>query len=75
MDTQLEYSRQASLVLIGRFFQELELWPVIEAHVKVKQKVRHYTPVGKLLDAFITILAGGQGVVESNTRVRPDPIV
>jgi hypothetical protein len=28
--------------------------------------------LNKLLDAFINILAGGQGLVEVNTRVRPD---
>jgi hypothetical protein len=40
--------------------------------VQIKQKVIKHTPLNKLLDAFINILAGGQGLVEVNTRVRPD---
>jgi DDE family transposase len=75
MDTQSDFSRQASLVLVGEYVQQLGIWSVIEQYVTIKQKVRQHTPLAKLLDAFMTILAGGHGVVESNTRVRPDPIV
>ncbi|HEY6071870.1 MAG TPA: transposase [Anaerolineales bacterium] len=75
MSTQSEFSRQASLVLVGEYVQGLGIWSVIEQHVTIKQKIRQHTPLAKLLDAFITILAGGHGLVESNTRVRPDPIV
>ena len=32
-----------------------------------------YTPTDKLYDAWIAILAGAQGLVEVNTRVRSDP--
>lgn len=35
-------------------------------------KVREPTPLEKLLDAFINILASGQGMIQVNTRVRPD---
>jgi hypothetical protein len=45
---------------------------VVQTHVKIKQKIRQYTPLDKLLDCFINILAGGVGLVEINTRVRPD---
>jgi hypothetical protein len=48
------------------------IWQVIENQVRIKQKVIRYTPVEKLLDGFINILAGGHGIVEVNTRVRPD---
>ena len=41
----------------------------------IKQKVRIHRPLDKLLDCFINILAGGHGVVEVNTRVRPDRAV
>ena len=73
MNTYTEFSSRASLALIGQAFQAMGIWSVIEAKLTIKQKVRHYTPQAKLLDAFITILAGGQGLVEANTRLRPDP--
>ncbi len=72
MDKPIEFSARASLVALGLHFQQLGIWPVIQAHVKIKQKVRQHTPLDKLLDCFIAILAGGVGVVEINTRVRPD---
>lgn len=75
MDTQPYYSPHASLVLIGKYFRTLGLWSVVEAHVHIRQKTVHHTPVEKLLDAFISMLAGGHGLVETNTRVRPDPAV
>jgi hypothetical protein len=70
--THLEYSACASLVALGMQFQQLKIWAIVKAHVRIKQKVRHHQPLDKLLDSFINILAGGNGLVEINTRVRPD---
>jgi hypothetical protein len=52
--------------------REQGIWQVIEDMVQVDQKVLKHTPTDKLLDCLINILAGGEGVVEINTRVRPD---
>jgi hypothetical protein len=62
-------------VVLGRYVQRLGLWADIEQQVHIPQKVHRHSPTAKLLDAFITILAGGQGLVESNLRVRPEPMV
>lgn len=75
MDNKIEFTRQASLVLIGQHFLEKGIWSIIEERVHVKQKVRQHTPHEKLLDAFIAILSGSHGLVEVNTRVRPDRAV
>ena len=72
MDELVEFSARASLVALGVHFQQLGIWSIVQAHVKIKQKVRRHTPLDKLLDCFINILAGGVGLVEINTRVRPD---
>src|SRR5208337_503372 len=40
--------------------------------VHIKQKVLRHTPTDKLKDCLINILAGGSGLVETNTLVRPD---
>jgi hypothetical protein len=69
---QIEYSACASLVVLGMRFQRLRIWAVVKEHVFIKQKVRQHQPLDKLLDSFINILAGGNGMVEINTRVRPD---
>jgi hypothetical protein len=52
--------------------RQWKLWETVECHVQISQKVRTHTPLEKLLDAFINILAGGQGLVEVNSRVKPD---
>ncbi len=72
MDHTIEFSARASLVAVGVRFQQLGIWKIVKQHVKIKQKVRQHTPLDKLLDCFINLLAGGVGVVEVNTRVRPD---
>ncbi len=72
MDANLQFSARASLVALGVRFQNLAIWSVVEEQVKLKQKVLQHTPTDKLLDCLINILAGGVGVVEVNTRVRPD---
>jgi hypothetical protein len=69
---QIEYSACASLVALGVRFQRLKIWAAVQEHVIIEQKIRQHQPLEKLLDSFINILAGGNGLVEINTRVRPD---
>lgn len=66
------FSARASLAAVGVYLRQLGVWETIEAYVQVKQKQVKHSPLDKLMDAFINILAGGQGIVEVNTRVRPD---
>jgi hypothetical protein len=74
-DDKVEFSARASLVAYGVRFQQMGIWTPVRRLVKVKQKTRLHTPLDKLLDALINILAGGAGLVEINTRVRPDSSV
>jgi hypothetical protein len=66
---------QASLAVIGLKVQQLDLFRPIREQVHIKQKTVRYTPTDKLYDAWIAILAGAQGLVEVNTRVRSDPVL
>jgi hypothetical protein len=70
-----QYTRvtgQASLALVGVCMKQMGLWQSVEQHVHIKQKVIRHRPIDKLKDAFINILAGGHGLVETNLRVRSD---
>ena len=66
MEQSIEYSARASLVAIGMHFQRLGVWAVIGEHVHIRQKVLRHKPLDKLLDCLLNILAGGQGLVETN---------
>jgi hypothetical protein len=72
MDNYTQSSPRASLVAVGCWMQEQEIWETIGEHVRIRQKVLRHTPLDKLKDAFINIVAGGHGLVEVNTRVLPD---
>jgi hypothetical protein len=52
--------------------RQMEVWQTVDQHVHISQKVIEHTPSDKLKDAFINILAGGHGLIEVNSRVRPD---
>ena len=62
----------ASLAAIGIALQQKNLFAPIKEAVKIAQKTVKHTPVQKLYDAFIAILAGAHGLVEINTRLRCD---
>jgi hypothetical protein len=62
----------ASLAAVGVYLRRKGMWMAVERHVRIRQKVVKHRPTDKLLDALINILAGGHGLVEVNTRVRPD---
>ncbi len=71
--TPQTFSPAASLAALGAYLQQLDLFAPIRAAVKIAQKTVKYTPIDKLYDAFISILAGTHGLVEINTRLRSDP--
>lgn len=75
MSKYIRFSPRASLAMVGRWMQQMGVWEIVGKHVRIKQKVIKYTPQDKLLDAMINILAGGRGLVEVNTRVRPDELL
>ena len=66
------YSPRATLCAIGIKLRALKFFDTIAEHVHVRQKTVKHTPVEKLTDAFIAILAGAHGLSEINTRVRAD---
>ncbi len=63
----------ASLAAIGVKLSQLKLFDPIRTRVQIKQKTIKHTPIDKLSDAFISLLAGAHGLVEINTRLRADP--
>jgi Transposase DDE domain group 1 len=72
MNNCIRYSPRASLAIVGMNIQQMGIWDMIGQEVKIQQKTVTHTPLQKLQDAFINIMAGGQGMVEVNQRVKPD---
>jgi hypothetical protein len=66
------FSAHATLAALGVKVSEMKLFEPIAQKVKIAQKTVKYTPIEKLLDAEMAILAGAHGMVEINKRVRPD---
>ena len=72
MGNCIRYSPRASLAMVGICSQQMGMWEMIGKQVKIQQKTVIHTPLQKMQDAFINIMAGGQGIVEVNRRVKPD---
>ena len=66
------FSPRATLAALGIRLQGLNLFGPVRDHVHIGQKTITHTPVQKLYDAFIAILAGAHGFVEINKRLRSD---
>ena len=66
------YSPRATLCAIGIKLSSLKFFDTIAEHLRLRQKTIHHTPIEKLTDAFIAILAGAHGLCEINTKVRTD---
>jgi hypothetical protein len=70
--TTKQFTSCASLAAIGIKLRELKLFQPIEKTVQIAQKTIKDSPSDKLYDAFISLLAGADGLVEINTRLRAD---
>jgi DDE family transposase len=64
---------RASLAALGVRLRALDLFGPIRDQVHVPQKTVHYTPVEKLYDCFIGMLAGAKGIADINRVLRADP--
>jgi hypothetical protein len=69
---QISYTSVLPLTAIGIKVRKMKLFEPIERGVKIKQKIVKHRPVDKLLDGYIALLAGAQGIVEVNKRVRAE---
>ena len=67
------FSSHASLAALGRKVKKFKLFDPITRKVKIAQKTVKYRPTEKLMDGFITLLAGAQEMVEVNKRLKADP--
>ncbi len=66
------FTSRATLLALGIKMEQLKVIEVIGRYVSIAQKTVKDSPLEKLTDALITILAGGRGLVEANKRVRAD---
>jgi len=66
------FSSHGPLIAVATWMRIHKIWDRIAAEVPIPQKVVRYEPTQKLLGIFVTILTGAGGLVEANTRVRPD---
>ena len=70
---EVHYTPRVTLLGLGLKFEALNIFGPVREQVKIRQKMIVDSPIDKLKDALITILAGGKGLVEANKRVRTDP--
>lgn len=66
-------SPHASLAALGLKLQQLDFFAPVRQQLKIPQKTVRYSPVDKLYDAFVALLAGAHGLVELNSCLRADP--
>ena len=71
-ENQYAYTSVLPLTAIGAKIRKIKMFEPIECEVKIKQKIIKYRPVDKLLDGYIALLAGAEGMIEVNKRVRSE---
>ena len=71
-ENQYAYTSVLPLTAIGAKIRKIKMFKPIECEVKIKQKIVKYRLVDKLLHGYIALLAGAEGVIEVNKRVRSE---
>ena len=70
--TTQHFSPCASLAAIGVALRQRDVFGPVRKLVRIGQKTVKHTPLDKLYDALMAMLAGAHGLVEINTRLRAD---
>ena len=66
------FTPRATLLALGVRIEGLGILKTLGQHLNIQQKVIVDSPLDKVTDALITILAGGEGLYEANKLVRSD---
>lgn len=66
------FTPRATLLALGVRIERLGILKTLDQHLNIQQKVITDSPLDKVTDALITILAGGEGLYEANKLVRSD---
>lgn len=66
-------SAHASLTALGLKLQQLDFFAPLHEHVQIAQKTVRYSPIDKLTDVFIALLAGARSIAPINQGLRTDP--
>jgi len=72
---QNNFTAVLPLTAIGAKIRQMKLFKPIEDVVKIQQKIIKYRPVDKLMDGYIALLSGAQGMKDINKQVRGEPAV
>ena len=73
--TITRFSPRASLAAVGIKLRTVDLFGPIKERVLIRQKTVKHSPVEKLQDAFIAILAGARSLCQINTHLRTDEVL
>ena len=66
------FTSRSTLLALGVRIERLGILKMLGRHLNIQQKVIVDSPLDKVTDALITILAGGEGLYEANKLVRSD---
>lgn len=69
------FTSRAALIGLGVKMEQLKIIDTIGQYVSIKQKTVKDSPLEKLTDGLMTILAGGRSLSEANKRVRSDRVL
>jgi len=69
-----DFSITGFLVPTGRYTQEIGLIDLFKEHLKIKMKTVHHTPVEKIIELFVSMIAGCPDIKTVNNRLVPDKL-
>jgi len=72
---QSRFTAALSLTAIGMKLRHMKLFEPIIQEVHIQQKILRYSPAEKLMDIYISLLSGAQGLKDINKQVRAEPAV
>lgn len=62
------------LVPTGHYAQKIGLIDLFKEHLKIKMKTVHHTPVEKIIELFVSMIAGCPDIKTINNRLVPDKL-
>jgi len=69
-----DFSITGFLVPTGYYAQKIGLIDLFKEHLKIKMKTVHHTPVEKIIELFVSMIAGCPDIKTVNNRLVPDKL-
>lgn len=72
IDPMRSHTNFGPLAVIGEYLSQIDFFKPFEEHLKIEMKTVRHSPIDKIKDCLVSIIAGCEHISDINTKLKPE---